>query len=59
MEAGIAEVVDLQTENGGGMANVAITLAVLAQLAVEAAGIFAIVYFGARLAIRHERRTSH
>jgi hypothetical protein len=43
---------------GDSMANIAITLVVLAQLAVEAAGIFAIVYFGARLAIRHERRTS-
>jgi hypothetical protein len=40
------------------MASIAITMVVLAQLAVEAAGIFAIVYFGARLAIRHERRIS-
>jgi hypothetical protein len=40
------------------MATVAITLVVLTQLALEAAGIFVIVYFGARLAIRHERRVS-
>lgn len=38
------------------MANLSITLIVLASLTVQGLGIFAIVYFGARLAIRHERR---
>jgi hypothetical protein len=36
-----------------------ITLFALTMLAVQGACIFAIVYFGARLAIRHERRVSH
>ena len=40
------------------MAAVAITLAVLA-LVLKGAGIFAIVYFGTRLAIRHELRISN
>jgi hypothetical protein len=34
-------------------------LIALASLAVQGLGIFALVYFGARLAIRHERRSSH
>ena len=33
-------------------------LAVLGVLAVKGAGLFAIVYAGARMAIRHERRDS-
>ena len=40
------------------MENVAISLAVLTSLAMQGAAIFAIVYFGARLAIRHERQRS-
>ena len=36
-----------------------LALIALAGLAVQGVGIFAIVYFGARLAIRHERRNSN
>ena len=41
------------------MDKLAITLYALTQWALQGAGIFAIVYFGARLAIRHERRVSN
>lgn len=41
------------------MAELAIGLAALGMLAVQGAAMFAIVYFGARLAIRHERRVSN
>ncbi|HMB81131.1 MAG TPA: hypothetical protein VKI43_13730 [Vicinamibacterales bacterium] len=37
----------------------AITLFALAMLVLQGAAAFAIVYFGARLAIRHERRVSN
>jgi hypothetical protein len=48
-----------QPDKGGGMDRVVITVFALAMLAAQAAGIFAIVYFAARLAIRHERRVSN
>jgi hypothetical protein len=41
------------------MDSVAIGLFAFAMLALQAAAGFAIVYFGARLAIRHERRSSN
>lgn len=41
------------------MARLFIPLIALTVLAVQCAGIFALVYFGARLAIRHERRASN
>ena len=41
------------------MENVAITGIVLGTLAIKGLAAFAIVYFGARLAIRHERRFSN
>jgi hypothetical protein len=41
------------------MDQVAIVLFGLAMLALQGAGIFVIVYLGARLAIRHERRISN
>ncbi|HMJ82045.1 MAG TPA: hypothetical protein VK504_02695 [Vicinamibacterales bacterium] len=37
---------------------IAVTLFGLAMLMLQGVGIFAIVYFAARLAIRHERRVS-
>jgi hypothetical protein len=40
------------------MDRVVIAVFALAMLAAQAAGIFAIVYFAARLAIRHERVSS-
>jgi hypothetical protein len=39
------------------MAEVTLTLAVLGMLALKGAAILVLVYAGARLAIRHERRT--
>jgi hypothetical protein len=41
------------------MDRVAIGLFAFAMLALQGAAAFAIVYLGARLAIRHERRISH
>ena len=40
------------------MANISIALVTLASLVVQGLVTFALVYFGARLAIRHERRIS-
>jgi hypothetical protein len=41
------------------MATISIALITLASFAVQGLVTFAIVYFSARLAIRHERRTSN
>ena len=41
------------------MDSVDIPLFALTALAIQAAGVFAIVYLAARLAIRHERRSSN
>ena len=41
------------------MGQLVIGLAALGMLAIEGAALFGIVYFGARLAIRHERRISN
>jgi hypothetical protein len=51
----------LNNEIGKGdrMDRLFVTLFALTVMAVQCAGIFAIVYFGARLAIRHERRASN
>jgi len=42
-------------KKGVGMDRVVIAVFALAMLAAQASGIFVIVYFAARLAIRHER----
>jgi len=39
--------------------SVAIGLVAFTMLVLQGAAMFAIVYFGARLAIRHERRSSN
>jgi hypothetical protein len=41
------------------MDRVVVSLFAFAMLALQGAVAFAIVYFGARLAIRHERRIPH
>jgi hypothetical protein len=40
------------------MAGLAIALAIVGMWAIQGAALFGIVYVGARLAIRHERRMS-
>jgi hypothetical protein len=41
------------------MEQLGISLMIVGMLAIKGIALFAIAYFGARLAIRHERRFSH